>query len=65
MYKIYVQRGEKSVEVPCAHEWKTLEQVGKPESSFAPLHLELIEYCRVPFSSLLDHGDCSLSFGEI
>ncbi|VDP24224.1 unnamed protein product [Heligmosomoides polygyrus] len=28
VYKIYVQRGEKSVEVPCAHEWKTLEQVG-------------------------------------
>ncbi|KAK5985116.1 hypothetical protein GCK32_004287, partial [Trichostrongylus colubriformis] len=28
VYKIYVQRGDKSVEVPCSHEWKTLEQVG-------------------------------------
>ncbi|KAK6054167.1 hypothetical protein COOONC_08328, partial [Cooperia oncophora] len=28
IYRIYVQKGEKSVEVPCSHEWKTLEQVG-------------------------------------
>nr|CDJ93158.1 Peptidase C19 domain containing protein [Haemonchus contortus] len=28
VYKIYVQKGDKSVEIPCSHEWKTLEQVG-------------------------------------